>query len=365
MAFTFQGRSIVSWRWRTVRTTKHQQNNRKCRKSSRNHPRRPSPNNPWAHRHRSVQSWSLPGDHNRKSEHAPHFCEVCSPTLDRWSKQQRIQVNVYVELQEKANEDPTFICISTIIRADEIWIYGYDPETKQQSSQWKNPQPPRAKRARQVRIWTKGILIVSFDVNGIVHRDFVLPNTTVNSDLLWHFETLERLELWCNHNWLLHHDNAPAHMSLKTTEFWLTTTWLSVPHPPYSPVLAPCDFSFYPKLKMKLKGQSFEAVSDIQRESQAVLDSIRKVTPRCFWCLEKMMEPLHTFPRRLFSRRWQSNLSNLRQHFFLNLVPELSNTPKERGGLYWVKRSVRQKTNEIYFHNRRNKLVWNNYLFYE
>jgi hypothetical protein len=30
---------------------------------------------------------------------------------------------------------------------DESWIYlyGYDPEAKQQSSQWKSPQSPRAK----------------------------------------------------------------------------------------------------------------------------------------------------------------------------------------------------------------------------
>jgi hypothetical protein len=49
-----------------------------------------------------------------------------------------------------------------------------------------------------------------------------------------------------------------------------------VPHPPYSPDLAPCDSALLPKLKMKLKGRRFEKVSDIQRESQAVLDSIKE-----------------------------------------------------------------------------------------
>jgi hypothetical protein len=48
-----------------------------------------------------------------------------------------------------------------------------------------------------------------------------------------------------------------------------------VPHPPYSPDLAPCDFAFFPKLKMKLKERRFETVSDIQKESQAALDSIK------------------------------------------------------------------------------------------
>jgi hypothetical protein len=45
---------------------------------------------------------------------------------------------------------------------------------------------------------------------------------------------------------------------------------------PYSPDLAPCDFALFPKLKIKLKGRRFETVSDIQTESQAVLDSIRE-----------------------------------------------------------------------------------------
>jgi hypothetical protein len=55
-------------------------------KNSRIHPRRPSPNNPWAHRHRWDQLGSLSGDFNRKFEHVPHCHEGCSPTLDKWSK---------------------------------------------------------------------------------------------------------------------------------------------------------------------------------------------------------------------------------------------------------------------------------------
>jgi hypothetical protein len=49
-----------------------------------------------------------------------------------------------------------------------------------------------------------------------------------------------------------------------------------VPHSLYSPDLAPCDFTLFPKLKMKLKGQRFETISDIQRELQVVLDGIKE-----------------------------------------------------------------------------------------
>jgi hypothetical protein len=62
----------------------------------------------------------------------------------------------------------------------------------------------------------------------------------------------KRPELWRNHNWLLHHDNAATHTSLKITQF-VTNNMVVVPHPPYLPDLAPCDFALFPKLKMKLK----------------------------------------------------------------------------------------------------------------
>jgi hypothetical protein len=64
--------------------------------------------------------------------------------------QKQLRVNVCIELREKANEDPSFMSISWIITGDESWIYGYDPETKQQPSQWKSSQSPRAKKVQQV-----------------------------------------------------------------------------------------------------------------------------------------------------------------------------------------------------------------------
>jgi hypothetical protein len=169
-------------------------------------------------------------------------------------------VNVCLELREKANEDPT--CISRIITGDESWIYIYDPETKQQSSQWKRPQSSRAKKAWQVQNSTMSMLITFFDMKGIVRREIVPPNTTVNSDFycdilrcLRENMRRKRLELWRNQNWLLRHDNAPAHTSLKTTQFVTNNNMVIIPHPSYSPDLAHCDFALFPKLKMNLKGR--------------------------------------------------------------------------------------------------------------
>jgi len=41
------------------------------------------------------------------------------------------------ELRQHALDDPSFM--SRVITGDESWVYGYDPKTKQQSSQWKSP----------------------------------------------------------------------------------------------------------------------------------------------------------------------------------------------------------------------------------
>jgi hypothetical protein len=60
---------------------------------------------------------------------------VCSLTLDKLSK--AAGKNMRFEVQEKANEGSTFI--SRIIMGYESWIYGYDPETKQQLLQWNSP----------------------------------------------------------------------------------------------------------------------------------------------------------------------------------------------------------------------------------
>jgi len=83
------------------------------------------------------------------------------------------RVAICQELRQRALDDPSFM--SRVITGYESWVYGYDPETKQQSSQWKSPGSPRPKKARQSRSTTKSMLIVFFDIRGIVHHEFAPP----------------------------------------------------------------------------------------------------------------------------------------------------------------------------------------------
>jgi hypothetical protein len=68
-----------------------------------------------------------------------------------------------------------------VITGDESWIYGYDPETKQQSSQWKSPNSLGTKKVRQMKSNVESMLIIFSDIKGIVRNKFVLAGQTVNS----------------------------------------------------------------------------------------------------------------------------------------------------------------------------------------
>ena len=56
-----------------------------------------------------------------------------------------------------------------------------------------------------------------------------------------------RPELWRTGKWLIHHDNAPAHMALRIRQFVTSQGMTLVPHPPYSPDLAPPTFFCFPE----------------------------------------------------------------------------------------------------------------------
>jgi hypothetical protein len=48
-----------------------------------------------------------------------------------------------------------------------------------------------------------------------------------------------------------------------------------IPHPPYSSDLVPCDFFLIQKMKLKQKGRRFDAIEEIQAESQRVIDTVK------------------------------------------------------------------------------------------
>ena len=87
---------------------------------------------------------------------------------------------------------------------------------------------------------------------------------------------------WRDGDWVLHHDNAPAHTSHLVQQF-VAKHGTDQLQPPYSPDLAPCDFFLFPRLKKVLKGHRFEATDDDKRNStKTLLDIPNEEFEKCF-----------------------------------------------------------------------------------
>jgi hypothetical protein len=113
----------------------------------------------------------------------------------------------------------------------------------------------------------KVMLVVVFDGEGIVHHEFLPRCKMVNKQL--YQEVFARLsydvrrkkpELWENQTWMLHHDNAPTHASFLIRSYPAKHQTSVVPHPSYSPDLAPAVIFPFPILKTTFKGRRFRTV---------------------------------------------------------------------------------------------------------
>jgi len=68
------------------------------------------------------------------------------------------------------------------VTGDESWVYGYDLETKKQSSQWRGPTSQQPKKGCQVPSKTKVMLLAFFDSEGIVCHKYAPDGQTINKE---------------------------------------------------------------------------------------------------------------------------------------------------------------------------------------
>ena len=211
-----------------------------------------------------------------------------------------MRINHSRDIIAAAVNNPNFL--KSIVTGDETWCFQYDPETKRQSAEWKSKNSPQAKKVRKVPSKIKTMLITFFDSKGIIHKEFVPTGQTITG--AYYLEVLKRLmgrihrirpEYRDPEDWSLLHDNAPSHTSLIVCQFLARNRVSVLNHPPYSPDLAPCDFSLFPKLKLKLKGRFFDDIPTIQSASTQALQAIpqtelehafESLLNRCNKCIE-------------------------------------------------------------------------------
>lgn len=89
----------------------------------------------------------------------------------------------------------------------------------------------------------------------------------------------KRPELANRHGVIFHQDNARPHVSLTTQQKLVKLGWDVLPHPPYSPDLAPSDFHLFRSLQNYLNGKTFTSLEECKMH----LEQFFVQKPKKFW----------------------------------------------------------------------------------
>ena len=175
------------------------------------------------------------------------------------------------ELTDYNREQRIFICnsllsryprkefLEQIITGDEKWVTYVNVTRK---GQWLGPgQKPEPTPKGDLHP-KKQMLSVWWDFQGIIHWELLPENTTVNAEL--YCAQLERLRQALikkrpgPRKIRLLHDIAKPHTALLTRQTLEKFRWEVLPHPAYSPDLAPSDYHLFRSLSDDLRGKHFD-----------------------------------------------------------------------------------------------------------
>ncbi|UYV63716.1 hypothetical protein LAZ67_2005414, partial [Cordylochernes scorpioides] len=188
--------------------------------------------------------------------------KVCAKFVPKVLTQDQKELRVLrcQELLDLIQNEPGFL--NSVVTGDESWMFEYDQESKRQSCAWHKKSSPRPKKTRMSKSRIKTMIIVFFDIRGIVHcaQEIETPDRTREDDIK---DTVK-----------LYHDNDTSHTAFIITNFLARSNTPVIPHPPYSLDLAPCDFFLFPRLKREMKGKHWETVENIQHHVTTFLRSI-------------------------------------------------------------------------------------------
>ena len=145
-----------------------------------------------------------------------------------------------------------------LVTVDETWVHHYEPESKAQSRQWIGPGSPRPKKFK-----TQGDGHSILGRKSVIMLDFLPKRSTITgvyyANLLDQLSTAirEKRRGKLSKGVLLQQDNARVHTCKVAMDAVERNGYELIPHPAYSPDLAPSDFFLFPNLKKGYPWTSF------------------------------------------------------------------------------------------------------------
>ena len=119
----------------------------------------------------------------------------------------------------------------------------------------------------------KVMLSVRWDFKGIVYFEMFPKKQIINLNV--YCRQLMKLDKEIEEKWpeletrkgvIFHQDNARLHTSMVTRKKLLKLGWEVMPHPPYSPDLAPSDYYLFRSLQIHLNEKTFDSNEAVKNE---------------------------------------------------------------------------------------------------
>ena len=142
-------------------------------------------------------------------------------------------------------------------------VHYYEPENNAQSCQWIGPGSPMPKKFKTQSSAGKVVATVFWDAKGVIVLDFLPKRSTITgvyyANLLDQLRTAIHEKRWgkLSKGVLLQQDNARVHTCKVAIDAVERNRYELIPHPAYSPDLAPSDFFLFPNLKKDIHGLPF------------------------------------------------------------------------------------------------------------
>lgn len=181
-----------------------------------------------------------------------------------------------------------------LITGDEKWIRYDNPKRK------KSCGPPGHKPTSTAKPnihCSKVMLCVWWDQKGIIYYELLKSGQTITAELyrtqlirLKRAIAQKRPEYATRHEAVIfHHDNARPHIAAPVKNYLENSGWEVLPHPPYSPDLAPSDYHLFRSMQNALSGIRFTSEQSIRNW----LDTFFAAKPAQFY-----WDGIHKLPER-------------------------------------------------------------------
>jgi len=157
--------------------------------------------------------------------------------------------------------------LARIVTGDEKWFSFYEPSTKRNSQEWRPTGSAPPLKPRRDTSAKKRMAIVFWDREGLILTNWVPSGQTVNAN--YYCKVLTELKdsikekrrgKW-SRGVLLLHDNARPHTAAQTQATLAQLGFETLPHPPYSPDLAPSDYWLFSEMSKQVRGKKFKELS--------------------------------------------------------------------------------------------------------